>query len=1347
MGKHSKKHSKFLQTHHLYLGVGGMLAVAALVVALTFGLSSAQDPNMPPPPPGDNSPTGDMGGTPPPATYTPPPPTGDTTQPPPTGGTMPPPSGNYSGDPGTGFGSIPPPTGGANCSATSNYPNVPPPPDKDCYGNPVGGTPLGGTMLSPPGGTPTIWCPTQSRFVMTQSECSGGTMPPIGGDLSQSQCTAQGKVWCTGTNNSSWCQQGPCAAPIGVQQQPTGCETPTTLQCGANITPVCMNNAWGCPNTNIQSTGSVQCTPPKQPFPGSNGQMACYDPAILPTCGPAVSSPCKPQGWASPTTTQMPGQTPSCPQDQWWDFAQNKCLSGTMQPPSGTTVTTPQQPGQQPDQGGQYPQPGMRPTTPPMSPSFKPGECPESMQKCPDQWNPANTVCMPKKMFWDSKTQKNIPEGKDATCEDFQAPTATGQGPMGGFGGPGAGFGGQGGFEGGPGDFGRPSGFGRQTGQGGPSDPCASRPNDPFCRAGFDFGGMKQGFQFDRSEFQFDESQFQGKNTKQVLRDIRQESKHYERDLVQVRQQRKEVSSESSGFACPIIVEVDAIADEMQKFIDAAKNLNNDSSADEIGLVKAQLDHIRGTYDPETGEQTSGLQAQLFGGGIDEETGEPKPGKMQSLGVCREISNVIQESCSMAKNLGKEFARAKKGKAPEEILKVFEETIAELNQRCSNPLGALQELGVSWEDLVAPWQPDPEVCGFGGFMPMGGPGGFGGGPGDFGVGGQGPMFGPGDFGGFENNPEMMKLMKEKFQEFGQQGRFGGGFGGQGGQGGNFNPFGTSVLSAQLGDDDFEGFDDFEGEEGEFGMPPEEPEEECMPPVQRYLSPFRLMRKLDEARMSMDKQADTMSICGNMLDMVKAYLDEGGNAEDEFGPPEEIIDLVESGEWDAACELEEGDEKEKALKRIKNIIFRQGGRPGRPGMRGSSLGSMVDIDKLVKEKFKEKLDDHLFGEDSGDTGDESDLAKKLKEAEARLATLTSKLDFVQTKLDDASKTIIALNEKLSEMITKFAVTVNQPSEEATAAINNIAKLPEGTVQQTVAANITAVADKVNDVKAVLPKAIAKEASKLLDSLVNALVQSPPTEAVINDIINRLTEIQSYAASGAKPAEVLAKVKEAIASIAVTNAADVNNKVAEGQCASKDTCNYSEWFSVPALNAVNEGFASITKDNSDFKPGEPETKAAAIVRFARIMEKAGELEIDMDNKEPVAGAPEWSRPFIHAMQEKGVPFVENLNDPNAPANRLDIAILVHDALGDNLPDPPKEQLDKYLTPDVKDLPADQQAAIAEARFNGIMDKTDGTNFSPKDGFNRAQNAVVSTKAYEALQAAKEELVGESNPSPAP
>ncbi|MBI4995152.1 hypothetical protein HZC21_05975, partial [Candidatus Peregrinibacteria bacterium] len=80
MGKH-----KHIKTHHLYLGAGGVVAVVALVVALTFGLSSAQT-YTPPPDSGTYTPPPDSG------TYTPPPDSGTYTPPPDSGTYTPPPS-------------------------------------------------------------------------------------------------------------------------------------------------------------------------------------------------------------------------------------------------------------------------------------------------------------------------------------------------------------------------------------------------------------------------------------------------------------------------------------------------------------------------------------------------------------------------------------------------------------------------------------------------------------------------------------------------------------------------------------------------------------------------------------------------------------------------------------------------------------------------------------------------------------------------------------------------------------------------------------------------------------------------------------------------------------------------------------------------------------------------------------------------------------------------------------------------------------------------------------------------------------------------------------------------------
>lgn len=971
----------------------------------------------------------------------------------------------------------------------------------------------------------------------------------------------------------------------------------------------------------------------------------------------------------------------------------------------------PGQPGMQQGQPGMQSQPGQPGATQPGNfPS--PGQCPSEMQSCPDQFNSANSICMPKRKF-DSATQQM----KEATCADFQAPQHPSMGgEQGGFG-PSSmpsffnnmpGFGpqrGPGMGQGGPG-FGQGSGqqgFGPQQGRpsffDGPMqgeemeqdsmDPCEFNPNDPFCQAGFDFGNMKQDFMFDES--QFDPSQFRRTNVKQDLREIRNEVRGIKRDAQDVRRQLKEIGRESSGFACPSAVEVDAIATELERFVAAAEALTDTSTAEEAARVKAVLEHVRGTFDPETGIHTPGLRGQLYGS-QDPETGEPVPGKIQSLNVCREITGVIFRACETYRNVSKEYERVKKRNVPEAIRSSFETVVPKLKQRCEQPLAALSEKGVSFDDLAKPWMPDSEVCGGGFFdgrmpFPMGGPSFGGPGGGSFGGPGGGQFGGPGmpQFGGpgmpqFGEgfSPEMMEKMKQKFEQFGQ---------------GGFNPFGAAVLMLP----DEEDFGGFEGEN--FGRPefvgPPVIADECKPPVERYLGIDDLMRELDQARIEGEKHFESLNAC-QMFEMGKQSLESG----DRFGPPPEVRGLLQQGL--TACEAGDNDLVEK----IKAKMLRFKGKPGSK----NGVGDLVDIDQMIEEKLKEKLKEKF-----GDTEDQdNDLLSRL---EAKIADL-------QNKLNDAQKTIFALNEKLSEMATKVASAV-ELSDKGSSAIGHLAEIKDETVSNQIADAISALADKADAIKDV----VSEDAADLIDDTLNVLIQSPPSSAVLSNIQNGLTTIQSYASSGASEDEVLVKVQDELATIAVVNAADVSNKVKSKICASSDTCDLSQWYAVPALEAKNEGF--IAAELTEIKPAEAETKCAAVTRAARLLERTGELEIDENNKAPIAGAPEWCRPFIHALKAEGVPFVENLTNPNAPASRLEVAVLLDQTLGDVLPSP--ENPGEFLTPDTRNLPAEQRDAVAFVRSLGIMDATDGTNFSPTVTFNRAQNATVTIRAFEALESA--------------
>ena len=908
----------------------------------------------------------------------------------------------------------------------------------------------------------------------------------------------------------------------------------------------------------------------------------------------------------------------------------------------------------------------------PNQPTFmQPGQCPDSMQSCPNQWNPLNTVCMPKKAFWDPKTNTSIPEGKDVGCDFFNS-TTSGPGMQGGFGMPGT-------------EMMNPGTQGRQgprmmpqQGQymqnnGPQTDPCMMNPNDPFCRAGMNFDVIQNQYQFDQT--QFDPNQYKVNNSKQELSNLKREVSGWKNDLKQINNQVSEIARSSNNFACPTKVEVESIATQLKGAIDTVSGLDSKTATKEdIQSALALRDFVNGKW--ENGQQTvEGLRQKLFGS--PSEDGTPMPGKMQSLNACREISSTIQMSCEMYKNLSREKTKAEKGGAPKAILDSFAEVLPELQQRCSDPLAILQAKNVSFDALLVPFEPDWDVCSeFMMFGPMmGGPQG-------------GPMGGP--MGGPQGN---QMFGPQGGQQFNQEG---------------FNPFGASVLSAQVNFNmnNFNNVGDVLG--------PQVIPDECKPPVQRYLGIDDLMQKMDAARQDAEEMFDTLNVC-QMLKMAQDYMGDSSadDTDGEFGPPQEIVDMIEPGL--AACENPDTEENSQVLADIRDTMMNFGPGSGQGPMprggqnKGRFMGGMVDVEKLINDKLNEKLKNFNLA-------DITDI--KLGDYEKRISELTA-------KLNEAEQTILALNEKMSDMAAKLATAVEM-SDKAKVAFKGITNMPNEQVQSSVAGTLTDLATSAETVK----KYLSAKDDKVMDGALNSLIQSPPSETVASEIGKKFLELQSYASSGADKKDVEKKVKSVVAEVAVLNLADVGNKIASGIVATEDTADLSQWYAIPVLQAKNDGF--VAKDLVKFDPSAPETKCAAITRVARVLSNAGGLTIDEKNTTPIAGAPEWCRPFIHALANEGVDFVKTLKDPNASADRLDVAVLFHQVLGDRLPDP--TDMSKYVTPDVAGLPMDVQRAVAEMRFNGIMDTTDGTNFSPDAIFNRAQDALVSTKAFEAVNNAK-------------
>ena len=582
MGKH-----KHISTHHLYLGAGGVISVVALVVALTFGLSSAQ-------------------------TYTP--------------------------EMSTACA-----TAGGTWNATATPPCQMP---ANTY------TPPPATCIPPPSG-----CPVGGTWNQTNCTCEGGTYtppPPMTG----TGCTSS-QWWDSASSTCKTIDMGgqPGMYPAPITNMPAcapGVMPTAATPCMMPPPPSCPSGQWydysksactsGMTGTMPTPVNNVQCTPPMQSFSGPNGQSACYDPATLPTCSSTVTSTCKPQGWVAPTTQPVMNQYPAAQTggDCWnstsANFASQECTQMRAKVNDAKTTTAQQCAygfHSTPDMGCVKDMIPAMPTTDWQQ--FKPGECSQDMQSCPDQWNPSNTVCMPKKMYWDPKTNKNIPEGSPATCEDFKAPT-TGQGMgmgMGGFGQGSMPFGGSFGGQGMQGkgqmqwfDMGTQGpGMGKDQGQ---MNPCEFNPNDPFCKAGFDFGAMQDQYKFDESQFQpQQEYKMNAGDIKREIKNIKMDVKNWTRDVKQVRQQLKEIGRESSGFACPAAIEVSTIAQQYEDAINKVNALNENSSQEEVQTARALGDFIRGKW--QDGEQvTEGLQQKLYGGPMDE-NGERVPGKWNLL--------------------------------------------------------------------------------------------------------------------------------------------------------------------------------------------------------------------------------------------------------------------------------------------------------------------------------------------------------------------------------------------------------------------------------------------------------------------------------------------------------------------------------------------------------------------------------------------------------------------------------------------------------------------------------------------------------------------------------------------
>ncbi|MFA6521395.1 MAG: hypothetical protein WCT53_03365 [Candidatus Gracilibacteria bacterium] len=650
-----------LQAHHLYLGAGGMFAVAALVIALTFGLSSAQT----------SCPAGQFmcqsigacaDG-----------PTCDAADAARNGGQVQPPATCPAGMTG-----VPP-----NCQsaqpATITCPNgVTAPTYNDCPRCPDGVTTV-----------PAAGCPQQQPQMQP---CPNGTSVPVG-----TTCPVDGANQCP-SSTPIRCGDGSCrvaAADCGNVQPPAG-------QCPQNMPIRCTDNS--CAMTQLECSQRMQVPPTNMPVCAAGQQ-------------PTATVPCRMEG-TMPPAGQCPQSTPIRCTDNSCAVTQVECSQRTQVPPTNMPVCAA---GQQPTatrpcrMEGTMPPTNcpmgqhmynnrcvqdMRGTDDTMTTQPKPYDFNQDMLDCTDEWG--GQVKMPK-TFYDctggqgdscnppmaTNTQSQCVQ-KDMTCDSWAQQRKTEQAR----------------FEKcnknnrGPNTMNPMNQMG-QKGQFMPQFDCAKDYNNPFCKSG-NFG-QDQFSQFDDmfGDMNMDNVKL-GANIAQEIKRLKQEAvltdknnvsvcrgqgngfRPRECDLTQAADQLKEISLQA-GISCPAAAQIQSIITQSQTVFDEIRALSSTATEDEVMAAMAKFDTLRG------GPNGDGILSQLFGG-WDNEKQEQRPGLMQSLDSCRQIGFIMRDAQRELSNF-----KHLKDTAEYKALEKF----------ASNPLSSLPA-GV---DIFATWQPDFEKCG------------------------------------------------------------------------------------------------------------------------------------------------------------------------------------------------------------------------------------------------------------------------------------------------------------------------------------------------------------------------------------------------------------------------------------------------------------------------------------------------------------------------------------------------------------------------------------------------------------------------------------------------------------
>ncbi len=682
------KYKSTLQTHHLYLGVGGMLSVAALVIALTFGLSSAQQ----------MCPTGqywDMGANACVAAQCP-----------------------------AGYTGTPP-----NCAMAGGASQV---------------TCSNGTLANSMDACPK--CPDGS--FMPMSGCTTASMP-AGGCPSgqywngsacatsmtnttemQTSCTSAGGTW--NSANTPPCTMPQTACPSGYTGTPPNCTA---------VASTCTSGQWWDPSTQAcratDAAASACTTPGYVMCPSRNNQCVTTTDCAnaTPVCAagqtPSSATPCRasadtttPATTTSPMMSQEEMQRACASAGGTWNSANTPpCAMPTMDTTTTTdTMATPiysykvQCPALNnrevnPEEcaaATPYCAEGTYPSmeNPCKARSTMTSTQTAEMMQCADPYDARgrSTMYLSKEFRkWDQETRQEIVKRMNS-CEDWYAQFREDEARMTTT------------------TTRRPMPMPTPTGE----IDCQRDYRNPFCKSGnLDHEVKFKNVVKDTKDYiddirLGDDLAYEVRTLKfeAVVKDLndpvecRQTIGPFpgpyttgagiistavpsfvrpaECDIIDAEREMMNISLEA-GIACPVSGSIQSVIDQVQPDFDFIRSLNARSSAKQVKEGRARLQRAR-----------EALQ-QLIGSWDDaEETS--KPGLMQGLNSCRDVGYLTRD----AERMLEEF-------------KYLSDTdeYKELASFAANPLAYLP----SGVDIFAPWQPDMDVC-FDENMILGGDGGI-----------------------------------------------------------------------------------------------------------------------------------------------------------------------------------------------------------------------------------------------------------------------------------------------------------------------------------------------------------------------------------------------------------------------------------------------------------------------------------------------------------------------------------------------------------------------------------------------------------------------------------------------